>query len=314
MLKIDDILSGNHLAGARMIRLIEDRAPEARGFLKALYPFSGNAFIIGITGAPGVGKSTLIDALVAEFRKKDKKIGVIAIDPTSPFSGGAILGDRVRMQQHASDNNVFIRSMASRGQHGGLSRATHDAAVVLDAMGFNIIIIETVGAGQTEFDIASMAHTVGIVTIPGSGDGIQAVKAGILETGDLFIVNKCDLPDADACANQIESMLDMGRLSGTDWKPQVFKTIARQNHGVEELAQGFLTHFEFMKKDQRLNRKRQQLNTLYFKSLVRELSLEKIDESLNRSADYKSILERIKADEIDPLSAAQQMVTQICNF
>ena len=209
MPEVKDILSGNTLAGAKAIRLIEENDPKAFELLKQLYPHSGKAFILGITGSPGVGKSTLIDSMIMEFRKLDKKIAVIAVDPSSPVSGGAILGDRVRMQKHATDKNVFIRSMASRGEKGGLARTTKNAAIVLDAMGYEIIIIETVGAGQTQFDIKDLAHSIGIVTIPGSGDGIQTVKAGILETGDIFIVNKKDKPDCEQTFQQLNMMLGM---------------------------------------------------------------------------------------------------------
>ncbi|HGY11921.1 MAG TPA: methylmalonyl Co-A mutase-associated GTPase MeaB, partial [Desulfobacterales bacterium] len=247
---------GDQKAGARMIRLIEDNDPSAFELLKQLYPHAGGAFIIGITGSPGVGKSTLIDAMITEFRKLGKKVAVIAVDPSSPVSGGAILGDRIRMQRHATDTGVFIRSMASRGQKGGLSRATKDAVIVLDAMGYDVIIIETVGAGQAEFDIAGLAHSVGIVSIPGTGDGIQAVKAGILETGDIFIVNKSDKPDADAACHELVMMLGMRNLSETQWTPGVLKTIARNGTGVDKLAQSFLSHFNFMKKNGLIDLKR----------------------------------------------------------
>lgn len=312
MLDVRDILSGDQRAGAKMIRLIEENDLSSFDLLKALYPHSGKAFIIGITGSPGVGKSTLIDALIFEFRKLEMKVGVIAVDPTSPYSGGAILGDRLRMQRHATDDGVFIRSMASRGQKGGLSRATKDAAIVLDAMGYNIIIIETVGAGQGEFDIAHLAHSTGIVTIPGIGDGIQAVKAGILETGDIFIVNKSDKPDAEASVFQLDMMIGMRRPLEGGWTPKVLKTRALDGTGVEILAKTFLSHFDFMKKQGLMDQKRKKLEHLYFQSLLADLTLEKILLFMNDSKYFREALNNIESRRIDPITAAQLVVNKIC--
>jgi len=302
-----------------MIRLIEDCDPSAFEMLKLLYPHSGNAFIIGITGSPGVGKSTLIGALILEFRKLDIKVAVIAVDPTSPISGGAILGDRLRMQRHATDEKVFIRSMASRGQKGGLSRATKDAAVVLDAMGYEIIIIETVGAGQGEFDIATIVHSTGIVNIPGTGDGIQAVKAGILETGDVFIVNKSDKPGADELVHHLTMMINMRKPSKinsakTNWTAKVLKTIARDGTGVKELADTFLSHFDFMKKNSLLDQKITEIEKFYFKSLLKDLTLNKILSFMETSEEYMKVLKNIQSHEMDPLSAAELVVNKICVF
>jgi len=300
-----------------MIRLIEENDPSAFEMLKLLYPHAGHAFIIGITGSPGVGKSTLIDSLITEFRKLDMKVAVIAVDPTSPFSGGSILGDRLRMQRHATDEKVFIRSMASRGQKGGLSRATKDSAVVLDAMGYEIIIIETVGAGQGEFEVATLAHSTGIVNIPGTGDGIQAIKAGILETGDVFIVNKSDKPDADELIHHLKMMINMRKpaeinRAKTNWTPKVLKTNARDGTGVKELADTFLSHFDFMKKNSLLDQKRTEIEKFYFKSLLKDLTLNKILSFMETSEDYMKVLKNIQSHEMDPLSAAELVVNNIC--
>ncbi len=294
-----------------MIRLIENNDKRAFALLKQVYPHSGNAFIIGITGSPGVGKSCLINTLTFEFRKLEKSVAIIAVDPTSPVSGGAILGDRLRMQQHATDKNVFIRSMASRGQKGGLSRATKDAAIVLDAMGYDIIIIETVGAGQAEFDISNLAHSIGIVSIPGTGDGIQAVKAGILETGDLFIVNKSDKPDADTAVHELNMMIEMRRPPGNGWKPKVLKTAAIDGTGVKDLAQEFLAHFDFMKKHRLVERKNKDLERFYFQSLLKEITLEKILSFFKESSRFQDTLTQIEYRRIDPITAAEEMADSL---
>lgn len=308
---IQKILAGDQNAGARMIRLIEAQDPTASELLRALYPHSGKGFIIGITGAPGAGKSTLINGLITRFRQQDLRVGVIAVDPTSPFSGGAILGDRLRMQTHAADEKVFIRSMASRGRSGGLSRATRDAAVVLDAMGHHIILIETVGAGQGEFDISFLAHCVGIVIVPGSCDGIQAVKAGILETGDIFIVNKTDLTDADISLHQLGQMIEMGKPRQTGWTPKVLSTNGLTGEGLTELATAFLDHHEFMITHQVFEEKRKEQETLYFTSLVRDLALDKLMLFMQTSSTYREVLNKIRSGEMDPITAAEQVVEKI---
>ena len=248
------------------------------------------------------------------------------MDPTSPISGGAILGDRVRMRRHATDDQVFIRSMASRGFAGGLSRATKDAVVVLDAMGYGIIIIETVGAGQGEFDIATLVHSTGIVSIPGTGDSIQTVKAGILEKGDIFIVNKSDKPDADTLVQNLIMMTNMRKpsestvakttltesnLAETKWPPRVLKTIAIDGTGVKELAETFLSHFEFMKNNSLIDRKRKELEHLYFHAILKDLTLERLLLYMESSEIYKKTEKKIQSGSIDPLSAAELMVNKM---
>ncbi|MCF8129379.1 MAG: methylmalonyl Co-A mutase-associated GTPase MeaB, partial [Deltaproteobacteria bacterium] len=206
---VEKVTSGDVRTVARLIRDVDDGMPEVREALKALYPHTGKAYIIGITGAPGVGKSTLVDQMVAHLRKRGKTVGVLAVDPTSPFSGGAILGDRVRMQRHSMDSGVFIRSLATRGHFGGLTQSTRSAIDILDAMGKDVILVETVGVGQDEVDVVRSAHTTVIVVIPGMGDDIQAIKAGILEVGDIFLINKSDREGTDKTLNELRLMIEM---------------------------------------------------------------------------------------------------------
>lgn len=238
----EKILAGDIRSAARLMRDIDDGFPSALDELKRLYSHSGNAYILGITGPPGAGKSTLVDQITAEYRKRGKKVGIVAVDPTSPFTGGAILGDRIRMNRHADDPGVFIRSLATRGYLGGVSRSTGDVALVMDAMGMDVVIIETVGVGQDEVDIVRMAHTTAVVMVPGLGDDIQAIKAGILEIGDVFVVNKADRTDADRTVRDLGFMLDMNAQKDDDWRPKVLKTEANRGTGIVELVNEFEIH------------------------------------------------------------------------
>ena len=233
----EKILQGDIRAAARLMRDIDDGLKSAVEELKALYPHTGKAFIVGLTGPPGAGKSTLVDQLTAAYRKQNKRVGVVAVDPTSPFTGGAILGDRIRMNRHADDDGVFIRSLATRGYLGGLSRSTGDVVNVMDAMGMDVVIIETVGVGQDEIDIVRMAHTTVVVMVPGLGDDIQAIKAGILEIGDIFVVNKADREGADRTVRELANMLDMKPVKSGEWQANVLKTEAQRNRGIEELVE-----------------------------------------------------------------------------
>ncbi|MFL5370507.1 MAG: methylmalonyl Co-A mutase-associated GTPase MeaB, partial [Myxococcales bacterium] len=234
----DGVLRGEVRAAARLMRLIDDAQPAAEAELRALFPKTGRAQLVGITGNPGAGKSTLVDRLIAHLRSLNKTVGVLAVDPTSPFTGGAILGDRIRMQDHALDTGVFIRSLATRGQLGGLSRATSDCARVLDAMGKDVILIETVGVGQDEVEICRLAHTTVVVVVPGLGDDIQAIKAGILEVADLFAVNKSDREGADRTVRDLRSMLELNHVMGKDvgmHEIAIVKCVASQGEGIDQV-------------------------------------------------------------------------------
>ncbi len=244
----EKVLKGDVRATAQLIRRIDDGDREVFEELAVLYKHSGKAHILGFTGSPGVGKSTLVDRVVTRYREDGKTVGVLAIDPTSPFTGGAILGDRIRMQKHFLDEGVFIRSMATRGKFGGLTRSTADAIVVLDAMGKDVIVVETVGVGQDEVDIANSAHTTVLVTVPGMGDDIQAIKAGLMEIGDVFVVNKADREGAGKTIRELKFMLHMSseRYAISGWVPPVLDTIASTNEGIEVLYQAISEHREHL--------------------------------------------------------------------
>jgi LAO/AO transport system kinase len=266
------VVAGDTRAAARLMRDLDDRVPSAEAELRALFPHTGRAFVLGITGNPGAGKSTVVDALIERYRAQGKRVGVVAVDPTSPFSGGAILGDRIRMQRHATDDGVFIRSLATRGHMGGLSRSTADVIAVLDAMGFDIVIVETVGVGQDEIDVLSMAHTSVVVTVPGLGDDIQAIKAGILEIADVLVVNKADREGSDRAVRDLTQMLELrggemgggspgsaGRGAGGPLKGkpvEIVKTVAVQGGGIDELVEAIERHRQAQASDEGKRRAR----------------------------------------------------------
>jgi len=305
------VLNGDIRAAARLMRDIDDNRPQAVDDLKQLYPRTGNAYIIGITGPPGAGKSTLVDQLTAAFRKRGKKVGVVAIDPTSPFTGGAILGDRIRMNRHATDEGVFIRSLATRGALGGLSRSTSDVAMVMDALGMEIVIIETVGVGQDEVDIVKAAHTTCVVMVPGLGDDIQAIKAGILEIGDIFVVNKADRDGADRTARELATMLEFRSAPEGSWNPQVLKTEAQRGTGIEELVGEILLHRDYLVSSGTIDHFLRERNERHFMDILR-------DSLFKRALDYMATdttLDRIVTGmgdrTIDPYSAAEQVLSDM---
>ena len=305
---VQKIINGNQLAGARLIRLLEEEDSAGIEMLKHLYPHTGQASIMGVTGPPGSGKSTLVNCLISEFRSRNMRVAVVAIDPSSPISGGALLGDRIRMRRHAEDEGVFIRSMATRGHLGGLSKTTRETVLVFDAMGYDVVIIETVGVGQDEVEIAQFAHTTAVVSLPGMGDDIQAMKAGLLEIGDVFIVNKADNPGADDVVEQLQSMLNLAKRSENDWRPPVLKTVAVKNEGIVELADTFRGHRRFLIDSGTFTEHNYKWEYQFFRQLVMEMIADRIFDSAKNSPSFLKLLDDLKARKVDPISAAEKML------
>ncbi len=347
---VKEVLSGSRLALARLLTQVENDTPEGRQALNSLFPYTGRAHLIGVTGAPGTGKSSLVGRLAQAFRAEGgpqaPRVGIIAVDPTSPFSGGAILGDRVRMRDLAGDEGIFIRSMASRGALGGLARATAGAVQVLDAAGYGVILIETVGAGQSEVDIARLAHTVIVVEAPGLGDDIQAIKAGILEIADILVVNKADLPGADQAVRALRSMLDLahparlmrggcdarelalaagngnghGGHSGGNgshggaagaalsvWEPPVLKTSAPLNEGIAEVVAAIRAHRQYLQASGELQRREMERLQNCLDRLLQETLVERWWSGVSRET-YAEVLERLAGRNLTPYEAVEELL------
>ena len=309
---VEKVLAGDVLSVARLIRNIDDRIPEAIESLKLLYPHTGKSYVIGITGSPGVGKSTLVDNMITQIRKQNKTVGVLAVDPTSPFTGGAILGDRARMQKHSADSGVFIRSLATRGQFGGLTQSTRGAIDVLDAMGKDFIIVETVGVGQDEVEIAKSAHTTIIVVIPGMGDEIQAIKAGIFEVGDIFLINKTDMKGVNKAYNYLRLMINMEQKKYSEgiWKPLVLKVNAVSDEEVAGFIKEIETHKKYLLEKSSYHEFRREENRVSSEliDIIKNRLVEEFLAKTIESNEFKKAVALITKGETDPYTAADNIM------
>ncbi|MFI2237618.1 methylmalonyl Co-A mutase-associated GTPase MeaB [Streptomyces chrestomyceticus] len=308
---VEQARQGRPRAVARLISLVEGASPQLREVMAALAPLAGGAYVVGLTGSPGVGKSTSTSALVSAYRRAGKRVGVLAVDPSSPFSGGALLGDRVRMSDHASDPGVYIRSMATRGHLGGLAWAAPQAIRVLDAAGCDVILVETVGVGQSEVDIAGQADTTMVLLAPGMGDGIQAAKAGILEIGDVYVVNKADRDGADATARELNHMLGLGEARAPgDWRPPIVKTVAARGQGTDEVVEALEKHRAWSEEHGTLAERRRARAAREVETIAVTRLRERIGD-LRGDRRLSVLAERIVAGELDPYAAADELVAGV---
>ncbi len=303
----EKLFQGNPRAIARAISKAEDGASDASELMKAVFPKTGNATIIGITGSPGAGKSSLVDKLALFYREKDEKVGIVAVDPSSPFSGGAILGDRIRMQTLGLDPKVFIRSMATRGKLGGLARATVDAVAILDAAGFDKVIVETVGVGQDEVEIVKTADVSVVVLVPGMGDDIQAIKAGIMEIGDVFVINKSDREGVIRTEKELEALLSLAHRHDF-WDPPIVKTIATENKGIEELSEAIQSYKEFQEKGEKSLERRKAIAKWRLVELLQEKLLADVLNKNGTSEKLEDFALEIAEKKRDPYSAVEELL------
>lgn len=300
--------NGDFRAIGRLITLVESNSPLAKDIMKQVYPRTGKAQVIGITGSPGAGKSTFVDRLISQIKADGKKVGVIAIDPSSPFTGGAILGDRLRMQGHSLDGGVFIRSMGSRGHLGGVSKSTHEAALILDSCGFDVILIETVGVGQSEIEIVKIADTVALVLVPGMGDDVQVMKAGIMEIADVFVINKADKEGADKVASDVQLMLKM--LGEKEWMPPVCLVSSYKNTGVDEVKKILDDHWRYLHTTEEGRKRRYSQLEMEVEDTPREEISQVVERAWNKRK-AKGVLEELAQRMTDPYTLANEIISKI---
>ncbi len=305
---MEKLFQGDKRTAAKMITLIENNGEGKQELLSKIYAHTGRAHVLGVTGSPGAGKSSLTDALIRKAREDGNKVGVIAVDPSSPISGGALLGDRIRMQEHALDKDVFIRSMGTRGSLGGLARATRDVIKVMDAYGCDVIIVETVGVGQSELDIIHYADTTLVVLTPGAGDHIQTIKAGIMEIADIFVINKCDLGNTQKMVTDIEQMLDMSPRYTDRWRPPVVETSVVNNTGIEELWTQAKKHLEYTRKSGELAESVRRRLTMEVVEMAEEELRDMLWKGLNEDGQLNELLEKLASRRADPYSEARKLV------
>jgi LAO/AO transport system kinase len=310
------VAAGEVRGAARLMRALDDRLPEGEAALRALFPRTGRAYVVGLTGSPGAGKSSLTDRLIGHYRQAGLSVGVVAVDPTSPFSGGAILGDRIRMQDHALDEGVFIRSLGTRGHLGGLSRSTADVVQVLDAMGKDLVLVETVGVGQDEVEIAQLAHTVVVVAVPGMGDDVQAIKAGVLEIADVFAVNKADREGAERTVRDLQAMLELRRTvspaAAEAWEPPIARTVAVRGEGIADLAAAIDAHRARLEASGDRRRRDVARARAAFVAVLRERLLAGALSRLEAEQGHLDLVaERIAAREADPYALAAELAARL---